>query len=193
MNGPTPGMARAPIPASNPNVPPMVPPAATPVVVPSGALVCFSCAKSFEPWLSAIRTETSELEKLRADELIHCALGLFDAWIQSEHGGLLVSHVFFSLVLVVRALGRGDADLIGDAAWARNSGRHGLDVFLLFLRPNGPLQGDLTLLSDDLHVVRVRGQRLVVHERATDVLGDFAIGVFSFCWSAVTASFALSR
>ena len=45
MNGPTPGIASAPMPASSPSVPPMAPPAAAPVVVPSGALVCFSCAK----------------------------------------------------------------------------------------------------------------------------------------------------
>jgi hypothetical protein len=32
MNGPKPGIAKAPIPASTPNVPPMTPPAVAPVV-----------------------------------------------------------------------------------------------------------------------------------------------------------------
>jgi hypothetical protein len=48
MNGPTPGIASAPIPASKPIAPRTTPPVVTPVVVPSGALVFFSCANSFQ-------------------------------------------------------------------------------------------------------------------------------------------------
>jgi hypothetical protein len=41
MNGPRPGMARAPMPASRPSVPPITPPAPTPVMAPSGGLGVF--------------------------------------------------------------------------------------------------------------------------------------------------------
>ena len=44
-------------------MPPTVPPPSTPAVVPSGAFVFFSDAKSLEDCLSAIRTETSSFEK----------------------------------------------------------------------------------------------------------------------------------
>src|ERR1035438_9535249 len=59
MNGPRPGIAKAPIPANNPRVPPTTPPVVTPVVVPSGALVFFSCANSFELLVSGSSTEMS--------------------------------------------------------------------------------------------------------------------------------------
>jgi hypothetical protein len=42
MNGPSPGIASDPMPASNPSVPPMAPPAAAPVAAPSGIFVPFS-------------------------------------------------------------------------------------------------------------------------------------------------------
>ena len=61
INGPKPGIARAPIPANQPNAPPTTTPVPAPVAVPSGALVCFSCAKSFVPWFSGNKTETSVL------------------------------------------------------------------------------------------------------------------------------------
>jgi hypothetical protein len=44
INGPTPGIARAPTPASTPSVPPIKPPVVTPAAVPSGAFVSFTCA-----------------------------------------------------------------------------------------------------------------------------------------------------
>ena len=42
ISGPTPGMASAPMPTSQPSVPPSSPPAPAPAVAPSGAFVFFS-------------------------------------------------------------------------------------------------------------------------------------------------------
>src|SRR4051794_35568773 len=61
MNGPTPGMASAPMPASRPSTPPVTPPVAAPVVAPSGALVAFTCPMSCLPSVSGSNTEISEL------------------------------------------------------------------------------------------------------------------------------------
>ena len=63
INGPSPGIASAPMPVSQPRTPPAMPPAATPVVAPSGALVFFSCAKSLVPSFSGKSTEMSVLRK----------------------------------------------------------------------------------------------------------------------------------
>ena len=63
LGGPAPGMANAPIPAIHPNAPPMTPPVPAPVATPSGAFVCFSCAKSRVVPLSGNSTEISLLEK----------------------------------------------------------------------------------------------------------------------------------
>jgi hypothetical protein len=63
MNGPTPGIAMAPMPARSPSAPPRMPPVVAPVAVPSGAFVCFSCANCFVPWRSGSRTEMSLFEK----------------------------------------------------------------------------------------------------------------------------------
>src|SRR5947208_6217126 len=60
---PSPGIAIVPSPASSPRVPPTSTPAPAPAVAPSGALVCFSWAKSLVPMLSASRTETSSPRK----------------------------------------------------------------------------------------------------------------------------------
>src|SRR5690349_1269874 len=46
MKGPTPGIAKAPIPARTPSVPPITPPVVTPAAVPSGAFVSLACANS---------------------------------------------------------------------------------------------------------------------------------------------------
>src|SRR5262249_37217220 len=59
MNGPRPGIARVPMPASHPRTPPRTPPDTAPVVAPSGAFVCCSCAKSRVPSLSGNSTEMS--------------------------------------------------------------------------------------------------------------------------------------
>src|ERR1017187_1607181 len=63
MNGPTPGMAKAPIPAIQPNAPPTTPPVPAPVTAPSGAFVLLVCAKSRVVVLSGKSTEMSLLEK----------------------------------------------------------------------------------------------------------------------------------
>src|SRR5262245_6919919 len=63
MNGPTPGIASAPIPASHPKTPPTAPPVPAPVAAPSGALVFFSCANSRLLALSGNKTEISLGEK----------------------------------------------------------------------------------------------------------------------------------
>ena len=51
-NGPSPGMANAPMPTSQPKAPPTTAPVPAPVAAPSGALVFFSWAKSFVPTFS---------------------------------------------------------------------------------------------------------------------------------------------
>src|SRR4029453_4440315 len=173
INGPTPGIASAPMPASNPNVPPIVPPAATPVVTPSGAFVCFSCAKSFDPCLSAIRTDTSALSK-RAVTSSSTARSARSTLGYSPNTAVFL-FVMDSPWLLCRALGRGDAQLIDDASNARHFCGLGLDGLFLVLAPHGSLEGDLTVLGDDFHVVRIGGQRLVVHERAADFLGDLPL------------------
>jgi hypothetical protein len=60
MKGPTPGIARAPIPANNPSVPPTTAPVLTPAVTPSGAFVAFSVPISLEPRFSGIKAEIFE-------------------------------------------------------------------------------------------------------------------------------------
>src|SRR4029077_7776487 len=59
MNGPSPGMDSAPTPTSQPSTPPAMAPVPAPVDAPSGALVDFSCANSFELTLSENNTEMS--------------------------------------------------------------------------------------------------------------------------------------
>ena len=49
INGPTPGIASEPMPASKPRVPPRSAPAPAPAAAPSGAFVAFSAPMSFEP------------------------------------------------------------------------------------------------------------------------------------------------
>src|SRR5271169_1254995 len=98
MNGPTPGMANAPIPASQPSAPPKTPPVTPPVVAPSGALVCCSCAKSLVPPLSGSSTEISLLEKLSA---FNCST-ISMAWdsdlaIQSTDVFDMMFYLFFCL------------------------------------------------------------------------------------------------
>jgi hypothetical protein len=56
-------MANAPIPAIQPNAPTTTPPVTAPVMAPSGALVFFSCAKSWLVPFSANNAEMSFLEK----------------------------------------------------------------------------------------------------------------------------------
>ena len=56
INGPTPGIAKEPMPTSQPKTPPKTPPVPAPVAAPSGALVCCSCAKSRVPDLSGDKT-----------------------------------------------------------------------------------------------------------------------------------------
>ncbi len=41
------------------NAAPTIAPAAAPIAAPCNALLCFTCAKSFEPWLSDAMTEMS--------------------------------------------------------------------------------------------------------------------------------------
>ncbi len=63
INGPTPGIARAPIPANHPSVPPITAPEPAPAATPSGTFVVFLVAKSFDPTFSGRSTETSVLRK----------------------------------------------------------------------------------------------------------------------------------
>ncbi len=60
INGPTPGMANAPMPARRPSAPPTKPPAPTPATAPSGALVLCSWAKSIVPCLLGKRMDISK-------------------------------------------------------------------------------------------------------------------------------------
>ena len=63
INGPNPGMASIPIPASHPSVPPITAPDVAPAAAPSGAFVPFSRAKSFVPSFWGKRTEMSAFRK----------------------------------------------------------------------------------------------------------------------------------
>ena len=93
MNGPRPGIASAPMPASRPSVPPSAPPAATPVVVPSGALVFFSCAKSFVPCVIGHEHRDVVVREPFAHERVYAPLGLRETWINTECPNFLISHV----------------------------------------------------------------------------------------------------
>ena len=62
MSGPTPGIASAPMPASNPNAPPSTTPVLAPAVAPSGAFVDFSVPISRVPRFSGNKTEMSPAE-----------------------------------------------------------------------------------------------------------------------------------
>ena len=70
MNGPRPGIANRPAPASRPTVPPITPPAVTPAAAPSDAFVDFSVPSAFSvlmslgpPRVSGSSTEISETAK----------------------------------------------------------------------------------------------------------------------------------
>ena len=60
-------------------------------------------------------------------------------------------------------------------AGAGDGGRFRFDGLLLCLGPDGALQGDLAVLGDDLHVVRVGRQPLVAHQRAPNLLRCLSI------------------
>jgi hypothetical protein len=74
MNGPMPGIAMAPMPASQPSTPPIAAPLAAPAVAPSGALVAFTCAKSLLPSFSGYKIEISSTRNS----------ALRSAWMQSS-------------------------------------------------------------------------------------------------------------
>ena len=166
MSSPTPGIASAD--ASNPNVPPIVPPAAT--IVPSGALVCFSCEVSGPGYRTSARGRRPQRNPPSTSSTARSARSTL---------GYIQMPLFLSVMLLLAlwALCRGSAELIGDVSvtpplrslWPRRSS-------LLVRCLDRPLQRHVSVLSNDLHVVGVGGQRFVVHERASDFLGDLPIG-----------------
>lgn len=69
-----------------------------------------------------------------------------------------------------------NAHLVRDVARARHFGSLRLDDALFIVGSDGPLEGDVSPLRNDLDVVRVAGQIFVVHQRATNGARQFPVG-----------------
>src|ERR1022692_1027509 len=81
------------------------------------------------------------------------------------------------ILLLLRLLLLGfDVQFAGYLVFARHFGSFRLDSLLLVLGPYRPLQSDLAVLSDDLHVVGIGGQGFVFHNRLANLLSDIAVG-----------------
>src|SRR5450755_1103567 len=81
------------------------------------------------------------------------------------------------ILLLLRLLVLGfDIQFAGYLVFARHFSGLGLDSLLLVLGPYGPLQSDLAVLSDDLHIVGIGGQGFVFRNRLPNLLRDIAVG-----------------
>src|SRR5579862_509479 len=96
MNGPRPGITRAPTPISTPRPPPKTAPVLAPVVAPSGAFVAFSVTIGLEPGFSGNNTEISETKNPDAtNESV--ALSADAAVVQIPHTAVFL----FSVIIKV--------------------------------------------------------------------------------------------
>src|SRR5207245_1141998 len=129
MNGPRPGMASIPTPASQPKPPHNAPPTRPPAVAPSGALVWCSWAKSFVPVLSGSSAEISLLEK----SAVLSWVTISEAWaslleMQKTDFFAISSQFCFQHVR--------------DAINARNSSHTSLEFLALMISRHGAAQSD---------------------------------------------------
>ena len=92
MNGPIPGMPRAPMPISQPRTPPTTAPALAPVAAPSGAFVCASCASDLLPGVSCINTEDVAVSKSSRAQVVDGALQARLVAKQRKGGDISVCH-----------------------------------------------------------------------------------------------------
>src|ERR1022692_1398546 len=83
--------------------------------------------------------------------------------------------ILFLLLLRLLVLGF-DIQFASHLVFACHFGGLGLDSLLLVLRPYRPLQRNLAVLSDDLHVVGIGGQGFIFHNRLANLLSDIAVG-----------------
>src|SRR5664279_2162329 len=167
INGPTPGMASAPIPAIQPNAPTTAPPVTAPVTAPSGALVCFSCAKSWLVPLSANKAEMSLLEKFA----FLSWSTMLSAWLREvamQNTDFFDIIIFLSLVcfclmlpeLVIAAGGDLNFQLVVHIGGLGDPIRDVTDLTLFFGTVDRSAQGDLAVHGDDLDVFSVRGHAI---------------------------------
>src|SRR5450432_4202658 len=85
------------------------------------------------------------------------------------------------ILLLLRLLVLGfDIQFAGYLGFARHFGGLGLDSLLLVLGSYRSLQRDLAALSDDLHVVGIRRQGFVFHNRLANLVCDIAVGTILF-------------
>src|SRR6185436_12909820 len=162
MNGPTPGIASEPMPASQPSAPPSNPPVLAPTAVPSGALVASVWAKSRVVVVSGKSAEMSSREKPAA-----CKSATMDsAWLrvfatQKTDFAIINSFVFSQAVSRRRTtwLVVINFELAMDAGDAGNALGLRLDRALFRGAVDRSSQRDHTADGDDLHVVSVHRQR----------------------------------
>src|SRR6185369_758610 len=156
MNGPTPGMASVPMPASQPSAPPTIPPVVAPVAVPSGAFECFSWPRSRDPRVSGNRTEMSSFENptVWSSRTIRSACPSVVA-MQYTEVFMVLPPLLLSLLSSSSsaASAAGDHELVVDAAVARGqlgSRRHRRS---LLLAGDRAAQRDRVLVGVDGHVL----------------------------------------
>src|SRR5580765_1511267 len=168
MKGPTPGMAKAPMPAIHPNAPPMTPPVPAPVTAPSGALVFFSWAKSRLVSLSGNSTEMSLLEKFAVlSRSTICSAWLRDVAIQNtDFFDISFSFLLFCLSGVCRSNlvcacgGRFYFQLVIQFFWLGNFRRDFSNQAFFIFGFHGSTERNPAIGRDDLHVASVHGHIL---------------------------------
>src|ERR1044072_2193656 len=160
INGPTPGIAREPIPMSHPKAPPKTPPVPAPVAAPSGALVCCSSAKSFVPDLSGNRAEISLLEKPAALR----SWTILSAWLSLSAKQKTDFDMTFSLNLVC------DLQLVFDTFYTGNLLGFGDDIGFLGLVFHRPTQRYYAFGGDDFDVFAIGREGVICIDRLPDVL-----------------------
>ena len=98
MNGPNPGIARTPIPASRPRVPPIAPPVVTPAVVPSGAFVFFLVSEIPGTLIVGEQYGDIVIGEARREEAVHAVLCLHSVVVNPKYCRLFACHdsVLFS-------------------------------------------------------------------------------------------------
>src|SRR4029453_7727905 len=179
MNGPTPGMASAPIPTSQPNPPPSRPPAPAPVAAPSGAFVFCSWAKSRVPVLSGNRTEMSLPENPAALSwlAIRSACSSLVAMPNTALFAMMISSSFRGLA----SLPAPNPGFVFAVLPPCRALRFRGDRALLLSALDGAAQRHHTVLGDDLDVVGIGGESLVSDDRLANRLGDghirFGVGL----------------
>src|ERR1700730_214940 len=175
MNGPTPGIASAPIPTSHPNPPPSKPPAPAPVAAPSGAFVCCSWAKSRVPPLSGNRTEMSFPENPPPLSWF-AILAACASLVAMPNTALLATMTSSSVVHpadgILASLPARDLELVVDALHPCHLLRFRADRGFLRGTFDRTAQCHHTVRGNDLHVVGIRGETLVGHNRFANRLGN---------------------